>query len=111
MASKRDLKKAIRRSCGALAGECVIMQAHLADQTDPEKWDDLIIESAMIQVDAVRAISAPCPEKRRQHANPHAYKKARRAFVRTSVADIKQHMVERMQQVVKQMNELAPKKD
>ena len=50
MATKRQLKKAIKRTCGYLAGECIISQQFIPG-IDKEKLDDAIFEVADLQYD------------------------------------------------------------
>ena len=57
MANKRDLKKAIRRSCGSIAGECIFIQDMLQDNANAEQWDSIILDAALLQQEAVNRVT------------------------------------------------------
>ena len=52
MANKRNLKKAIRYACGDMAGQCIIAESVLQG-ADIEKWDNVILNIAMLQEEAI----------------------------------------------------------
>lgn len=56
MANKRQLKKAIQRACGDMAGQCLMAQELLSNEESYEKWNDVIIEIAMLQSAAVKRV-------------------------------------------------------
>ena len=63
MASKRQIKKAIRNACGDIAGECIFAESAFGENKI-EEWDSIIIDTALLQEEAVnRAILGMILEK------------------------------------------------
>ena len=56
MANKRQLKKAITYACGEMAGECYFAQ-NTFENTNPEDWDKIVLDIAMLQVGAIKRVS------------------------------------------------------
>lgn len=56
MANKRQLKKAIQRACGEMAGECIMAQELLSTDDKREQWDGIIVDIAMLQSAAVKRV-------------------------------------------------------
>lgn len=56
MANKRQLKKAIQRACGEMAGECIMAQDLLSDEANYAQWDEIVIDIAMLQAQAVKRV-------------------------------------------------------
>lgn len=108
MANKRQLKKAICRTCGEVAGECIFACETFGKEEDYEKWDKIILEVALLQAEAVNRVSEPFKQKPNEFANDKEYKKARRAHSKKVVNEITQLMTNTLQEVAKKMNELMP---
>ena len=56
MANKRQLKKAIQRACGEMAGQCIMAQDLLSNGENYEKWNEIIIDIAMLQAQGVKRV-------------------------------------------------------
>ncbi len=56
MANKRQLKKAIQRACGEMAGECIMAQDLLSTDENHDKWNEIIIDIAMLQAQGVKRV-------------------------------------------------------
>lgn len=109
MANKRQLKKAIRHSCGKIAGECLIAQATLTE-TNPDDWDSIVIDAAMLQVNALKKVNPTFQEKPKSFANGKEYKAARRAFYRDNEKQLTAYIKEEVGKIAEKMNSLIPKK-
>ena len=90
MANKRELKKAIRRACGEMAGECIMAQEMLSTDENREKWDEIVIDIALLQGDMVRKVG--------------------NNFTKANAKELKEHFRSEAEKVVKRMNALLPKK-
>ena len=56
MANKRQIKKAIQRTCGDIASECIFAESAFgADKI--EQWDSVIIDTALLQQEAVNRVN------------------------------------------------------
>ena len=56
MANKRQLKKAIQRACGEMAGECIMAQDLLSTEENYAQWDEIVIDIAMLQAQGVKRV-------------------------------------------------------
>lgn len=56
MANKRQLKKAIQRACGEMAGECIMAQDLLSTEANYAQWDEIVIDIAMLQAQGVKRV-------------------------------------------------------
>ena len=109
MANKRDLRKAICRACGQIAGECIIAEEALGYK-DAEKWEEIIIDAAVLQVTALKKVAPAFDKRPKEFANGKEYKKARRAFYRDNEKQLAALMKDETQKIVVKMNALLPKK-
>ena len=110
MASKRQLKKAIYRSCGEIAGECIYAQEALAPNSNPADWDSIIIDVALLQTEAVNRVSVNYDRTRGEFANAREYRKARAKYFKEVEKALGRYMREQTEQVAAAMNKLMPKK-
>lgn len=109
MANNRQLKKAICRSCGQIAGEALVAQAAM-DYKDAEKWDDIVINAAMLQVAALKRVAPAFGKKVKEFESKKAYNKARYLFYKENEKAVSEFMKEEVGKIVAQMNALLPKK-
>ncbi|MBO7608815.1 MAG: hypothetical protein J6S96_01245 [Muribaculaceae bacterium] len=109
MANKRQLKKAICHACGQIAGECLMTQAAL-DYKDAEKWDEIVIDAALLQVAALKKVQPKFEPKPKSFANGKEYKRARREFYKNNEKELASFMKEEIGKIVGKMNALLPKK-
>lgn len=108
MANKRQLKKAIRYACGDMAGECFFAQ-NTFENTNPEDWDKIIINIALLQGRAIDKISVDFDKTPKDFANGREYKKARRTYFKAVETAIKKFMAEESEKIVGEMNTLIKK--
>ena len=110
MANKRQLKKAICRTCGDVAGECIFCADAFGTQENYDKWDDIIIKVALLQGEAIKKIATPFDKQPKDFANGKEFKKAKLAFSKQVVKGISEMMTSTLQEVAAQMNALMPSK-
>ncbi len=104
MANKRQLKKAICRSCGQIAGVCLTSQVN--NPEDIEKWDELVIDTAMLQVNALKMVCPPFRKKVKEFGNGKAYRKARIDFYKNNVKQITEFFRGEAAKLAQRINEL-----
>ena len=109
MATNRQLRKAICRACGQIAGESLVAQAAM-DFKDAERWDEVVINAALLQVSALKKVAPAFDKKPKDFANGKDYKKARRSFYKAQEKELAAYMKEEVSKIVDQMNALLPKK-
>ena len=107
MASKRQLKKAILRSCGTIAGEAITTQLMLG--TSLEEWNDVVINTALLQVAAIKKVGPKFESKPKSFNNGKEYKKARRAFYKENEKQLRDFMNEEVKKIAEQMNAIKAK--
>ena len=105
MANKRQIKKAICRSCGEIAGVCLTTQA-VDDSANFEKWDEIVIDAALLQVGALKQVAPHFGKKVKDFPTPRDYRKARREFYRDNEKRLSEYMNENVQLLAKRINEL-----
>jgi hypothetical protein len=108
MANKRQLKKAIRYACGDMAGECFFAQSTF-ENTNPEDWDKIVINIAMLQNSAINKVSVDFDKTPKDFANGKEYKKARRTYFKTVETALKKYITDESEKIVGQMNALIKK--
>ena len=72
MASKRQIKKAIMNACGDIAGECIFAESAFGEGKI-EEWDSIIIDTALLQQEAVNRVSNKFDKKVKDFANRKEY--------------------------------------
>lgn len=110
MANKRQLKKAICRTCGEVAGECIFCAETFGKEADLENWDKIVLEVALLQAEAVNRVSESFKQQPKEFANGKEYKKARKAHSKKVVKEITDLMTNTLKEVAGKMNALMPKK-
>lgn len=108
MANKRQLKKAIHYACGNIAGECFFAEC-MTDNTEPGQWDEIIVDTALLQEEAVKRVSAGFDKKPSDFPNRQEYNKARRAHFKAAEKALAEHMRTETEGLVSRMNALLPK--
>lgn len=108
MANKRQLKKAIGYACGEMAGECFFAQ-NTFENTNPEDWEKIILDIAMLQTEAVNRVSVDFDKTPKDFANGKEYKKARRTYFKAVEKALGNYMKEESEKIVGAMNALAKK--
>ena len=110
MANKRQLKKAICRACGEVAGECIFASEVFGTVENLENWDSIIVDTALLQAEAVNRVMAKFDKAPKEFATGKEYKKAHRAFFKEVVKSINEDMTNNLKTIAARMNELMPKK-
>lgn len=109
MASKRQIKKAIQNACGSIAGECIFAESAFGDN-NLEQWDSIIVDTALLQQEAINRVSNQFGKKVKDFANRKEYNKARRAFFKQCEKELSEYFRAEVDNIAKRMNELMPKK-
>ncbi len=109
MANKRQLKKAIQAACGQIAGQCIYAEDNF-ENADLQAWDNIIVNVALLQDDAVKRVSVSFDKTPRDFENRAEYNKARRAYFKEVEKALAKHMHTETEKVVEAMNALMPKK-
>ena len=109
MANKRQLKKAISYACGEMASECYFAQ-NTFEHTNPEDWENIILDIAMLQVNARKRVSVDFDKIPKDFANGKEYNKARRTYFKAVEKALGKYMKEESEKIVSQMNTLAKTK-
>ena len=110
MTNKRQLKKAICRACGEVAGECIFASEAYGTEENREKWDSIIVDTTLLQAEAINRVTAKFDKAPKDFANGKEYKKAHRAFFKEVVKSINEDMTNNLKTIAARMNELMPKK-
>lgn len=109
MANKRQIKKAIQNACGDIAGECIFAESAFGEN-NREAWDSIIIDTALLQQEAVNRVSNRFDKKVKDFANRKEYNKARRAFFKQFEKELSEYFRAEVSNIAKRMNELMPSK-
>ena len=107
MASKRQIKKAIQNECGDIAGECIFAESAFGEGKI-EEWDSIIVDTALLQQEAVNRVSNKFDKKVKDFANCREYNKARRAFYKQCEKELSEYFKAEVANIAKRMNELMP---
>ena len=109
MASKRQIKKAIRNACGDIAGECIFAESAFGEN-NLEAWDSIIIDTALLQQEAVNRVNNQFGKKVKDFPNRKEYNKARRAFFKQCEKELSEYFRAEVNNIAKRMNDLMPSK-
>ena len=109
MASKRQIKKAIRNACGDIAGECIFAESAFGEN-NLEAWDSIIIDTALLQQEAVNRVNNQFGKKVKDFPNRKEYNKARRAFFKQCEKELSEYFRAEVDKIAKRMNDLMPSK-
>ena len=107
MANKRDIKKAIQRACGDIASECIFAESAFGEDKI-EEWDSVIIDTALLQQEAVNRVNNRFGKKVKEFANRKEYNKARRAFFKQCEKELSEYFRGEVENIAKRMNDLMP---
>ncbi len=107
MANKRDLKKAIRNTCGAIALDMVqAREAFPAISIDAVR--DVVLEAARLQITTLGHVGVSFDRTPKQFENGADYNKARRTFYKEAYRKLNADFIAGIEAIVKQMNEALP---
>ena len=108
MASKRQIKKAIQDACSNIAGECIFAESAFGEKKQ-EEWDSIIIDTALLQQEAINRTNNRFDKKVKDFANHKEYNKARRAFFKQCEKELSEYFRAEVNNIAKRMNDLMPK--
>ena len=96
-------------ACGEIAGECIFAESAFgADKR--EEWDSIIVDTALLQQEAINRVSNQFGKKVKEFANRKEYNKARRAFFKQCEKELSEYFRAEVENIAKRMNELMPSK-
>ena len=107
MASKRQIKKAIMNACGDIAGACIFAESAFGEGKI-EEWDSIIVDTALLQQEAINRVSNKFDKKVKDFANRKEYNKARRAFYKQCEKELSEYFRAEVENIAKRMNALMP---
>lgn len=107
MANLRDLKKEVRYICGDLAGECMLA-AHYVKGVNPDEMARIVGKIASLQQSALRNVSFSFDKTPSDFENKAEYRKARRVYFKKAFASFHEKMLEKVTEIVKEMNAVLP---
>ena len=107
MSNKRELKKYIVNTCGALAAD-MIMTGYIFSAVDPTAVQKIISEVAALQADALSKCSLSFDKTPRDFENTAAYHKARRTYFATAYSQLLKEFNAQVKEIVKEMNAALP---
>ncbi len=107
MATKRQLKKFVRNTCGALAAEIIFARAAFPT-IDRKTVHDIVADIAGLQADTLAKATIAFDKAPRDFENRAEYKKARRAYFGTAYTKLLDNFDEAVVNIVKRMNAALP---
>lgn len=107
MANKREFKKYVRSTCGALALD-IIMAREAFPQVDRRLVQEIITDIAALQATALSRASVDFDRTARDFENRGAYLAARNAYYKNSFAHLIANFDESVIDLVKKMNSALP---
>ena len=107
MANKRQIKKAIQEAGGDIASECIFAESAFGEDKI-EQWDSIIIDTALLQQEAVNRVNNRFGKKVKDFANRKEYNKARRVFFKQCEKELSEYFRTEVNNIAKRMNELMP---
>ena len=107
MANKRELKKYIIQTCGAMAAD-MIMTGYIFSEVNPADVDKVISHLAALQADSLAKCSTSYDKVARDFETPADYHKARRAYFAAAYTKLLKDFNAEVSQIVKEMNAALP---
>lgn len=107
MATKRDLKKYVRNTCGSLAGEILLARAAFP-VIDRKTVHDIINDIAVLQSASLAKVSVAFDKKERDFADPAQYRKARSEYYAKAYGSLVCDFDDAVLEIVKKMNAALP---
>ena len=109
MANKRNLKKAIKITCGNLAGECIMARNFVPD-IDTKKMEEIIFNIADLQFVTIDNVTFSFDKNESAFENRHLYNKARKDYFRKGYHKLIADFNKGVADIVDQMNAALPEK-
>lgn len=107
MANKRQIKKHITDTCGALATECIFAIEYV-EGLDINTMKQIIVEIASLQDHAISRCSVVFDKTPSNFENGHDYTVARNKYFADAFRNLNKEFNETVGQIVKEMNALLP---
>ena len=107
MANKRDLKKFIRNTCGALAVDMVLARDAFP-QIDRKNVHNIVLDAARLQARTIRRVSIDFDRSLKDFADAKEYNKARSKYYREAYTKLLNDFDAEVEGIVKQMNAALP---
>ena len=107
MASKRDIKKYIRNTCGSLASEIVLARAAFPS-IDRKAVYDVIRNIALLQTSSLAKVSVAFDKKRCSFGSEREYNKARHEFFKKAYDAVLCEFDNKVLDILKAMNAALP---
>ena len=107
MANKRDLKKFIRNTCGALASEIIIARV-VFPAISREEVNDIVAQIAALQCTTLAKVGIVFDKAPGEYESAAAYRKERRQYFATAFNALGDEFDKAVEAVVKRMNSALP---
>ncbi len=107
MANKRELKKFIRNTCGALALDMVLARESFP-VIDRKAVHDVVLDVARLQTRSLARVSVEFDRTPAQFESKAAYNKARHAFYNDAYAKLLADFNKSVKEIVAKMNAALP---
>lgn len=107
MAKKRDLKKYIRNTCGALAGEICFARCAFP-VIDRKTVYDILVEIAALQGKTISKVSVSFAKTPSDYLEKEVYKKERTAYYAKAYKSLLDEFDASVLEIVKKMNAALP---
>lgn len=107
MANKRELKKFIRNTCGALALDMILAKESFK-QIDRKAVHDVIVAAARLQGKTLRRVQFSFDRSPKSFDDYKSYKKARAEYYRQAYATLLADFNTEVGEIVKEMNAALP---
>lgn len=107
MANKRELKKFVRNTCGAIALD-MILAYDAFPQIDRKNVHEVVLDAARLQTKTLRRMSVAFDRTPAQFDNTADYHKARKAFYAEAYTKLLADFDAEVELIVKKMNAALP---
>lgn len=107
MANKRDLKKLIRNTCGALALDMILARESF-NQIDRKAVHNIVLDAARLQGKTLRRVNFSYDRSLDSFEDYKAYKKARSSYYRQAYSTLLTDFNAEVAEIVKSMNAALP---
>ncbi len=107
MANKRDLKKFVRNTCGALALDMVTV-SDLFPQIDSKDVEKVVYDCAVLQTSTLSKAGISFDRSASDFESKSAYSAARRSYFRKAYRALKEQFAADVDKLVKVMNQALP---
>lgn len=107
MATKRDLKKAIKATCDDLASQ-IFMARHLIPGVNCQQMEEAMIRVAALKDDSLQKINISFDKCAKSFGNTGEYKKAREAYFHKAYNKLISEFNAGLDEIVELMNKALP---